>query len=83
MTEPELADRIIGQGRALARAIEALGTIDPTGPFERAIAGLLLTAYKRRLKSIVGAAPSWVSERIQSASERVGDDRAAVWMSDN
>jgi hypothetical protein len=30
--DPELTDRIIAQGRALVRAIEALGTIEPTGP---------------------------------------------------
>jgi hypothetical protein len=38
MTDPELTDRILRQGRALVRAIEALGTIEPTGPFERALA---------------------------------------------
>jgi len=37
-------DRIILQGRALVRAIEALGTIKPTGPFERALARLLMAA---------------------------------------
>ena len=65
------------------RAIEALGTIEPGGPFERAIAGLLLAAYKRRLRGIVEIAPSWVAEQILSASQHVGDDRAAVWMSEN
>jgi hypothetical protein len=47
MTNPELTDRILRQGRALVRAIEALGTIQPTGPFERALARLLMAAYKR------------------------------------
>ena len=28
-----------GKDRALVRAIEALGTIEPTGPIERALAG--------------------------------------------
>jgi len=37
----DLIDRILTQGRALVRAIEALGTIQPTGPFERALARLL------------------------------------------
>jgi hypothetical protein len=32
---------------------------------------------------IVEAVPPWVAEKILSASERIGDDRAAVWMSDN
>jgi hypothetical protein len=32
--------RILTHPRALVRAIEALGTIQPTGPFERALARL-------------------------------------------
>jgi hypothetical protein len=35
MTNPELTDRIITQGRALVRAIEPLGTIEPTNRLER------------------------------------------------
>ena len=42
------------------RAIEALGTIEPTGPIERALARLLLAGYKRRLRAI--------SFSVQSAS---------------
>ena len=42
-----LTDRILLQGRALVRAIEAMGTIQPFGPFERALARLLMAAYKR------------------------------------
>ena len=83
MTGHELTDRIIAQGKALVRAIEALGTIEPSGPFERAIAGLLLAAYKRRLRGIVEVVPAWVSEEIMNASQRIGDDRVAVWMSEN
>ena len=79
MTDPELTYRVI----ALVRAIEALGTIEPSGPFERAIAGLLLAVYKRRLRAIVETASSWVAEEILSASEHIGEDRAAVWMSEN
>ena len=67
--DPELTDRIIQQGHALVRAIEALSTIDPSGPFEELIAGLLLAAYKRRLRGIVGAVPAWMTERILAASE--------------
>ena len=44
---------------------------------------LLLYVYKRRLRGIVEAAPTWVGEEILSASERIGDQRAALWMSDN
>ena len=78
-----LTDHIIAQGRALVRAIEALATIEPTGPFERAIAGLLLAAYKRRLRAIIGAVPARVGEEILSASERIGDQRTVLWLSEN
>jgi hypothetical protein len=67
----------------LVRAIEALGTIEPSGPFERALARLLIAAYKRRLRAIVKVVPTWVSEEIPSASERIGDDRAVLGMSKN
>jgi hypothetical protein len=69
--------------RALVRAIEALGTIQPTGPFERALARLLMAAYKRRLRGIVKLAPAWVSEEILNASEHIGEDRAVLWLSQN
>ena len=42
MPDPAHTSRILEQGKALVRAIEALGTIEPSGPFERALAGLLL-----------------------------------------
>jgi hypothetical protein len=83
MTDPALTEHIIAQGKAIVRAIEALGTIEPSGPFERAIAGLLLAAYKRRLRAIVKVAPSWVTEEILSASEHIENDRPALWMSNN
>jgi hypothetical protein len=69
-----LTDRIISQIRALVRASEALGTVEPTGPFERALA---------RLRAIVKVVPTWVSEEMLSASEHTGDDRTVLWMSDN
>ena len=50
MSTTEAADRVITQGHALVRAIEALGTIEATGHFEQAVAGLLATAYRRRLR---------------------------------
>jgi hypothetical protein len=70
VTISDPTDRIIAQGKALVRAIEALGTIQPTGPFERALARLLMAAYKRRLRGIVAAAPAWVSGEMLSTSER-------------
>ncbi len=67
--------------QSLVRAIEALGTIEPSGWSERALAGLLMAAYKRQLRAIIAAAPDWVGERILSASQHVGDDRPAVCFS--
>jgi hypothetical protein len=83
VTIPDRTDRIRAQGRALVRTIEALGTIEPSGPFERALARLLVAAYKRRLRAIVKVVPTWVSEQILSASEHIRDDRAVLWMSEN
>jgi hypothetical protein len=85
MTEPnlELTDRVLAQGKALARAIAALETIEPSGWFERAIAGLLLLAYRRRLRGIVEAAPEWMAEEILGASQYTGSDRAMPWLSEN
>jgi hypothetical protein len=37
MPDPAVAETVIEQGKALVRAIEAMGTIHPTGWFERAI----------------------------------------------
>ena len=54
-----------------------------SAPFEPPLSRLLLAAYKRRLRAIVAAAPSWVGEEILSASERIGDKRRALWLSDN
>ena len=51
-------DRILCQGKVLVPPIEALSTIEPTGPTERVLAGLLLAGYKRRLRAIVEAVPS-------------------------
>ena len=81
--EPDLVARILTCGRALVRAIEALGTIHPSGPFERALARLLMAAYKRRPRGIVKLAPAWVSEEILNASQHIGDDRAVLWTSKN
>lgn len=47
---------------------EALGTNEPTGPFERIIAGLLMATYKRRLRALVVKVPACVTEEILSAS---------------
>ena len=58
MTVPAFTDHILRQGTALVRAIEALGTIAPSGPSERALARRLLAAYKRRLRGIAEAAPA-------------------------
>jgi hypothetical protein len=66
----DLTNRIISQDRTLARAIEVLGTIRPTGPFGRALARLLMAAYKRCLRAIVKVVLTWVSEKMLSTRER-------------
>ena len=63
--------------------IKCLGTFKPDGPFEHPLVGLLLAAYKRRLWTIVRSAPAWATEKILSASEHTGDDRAVLWPSKN
>ncbi len=67
MTDPTATETVIEQGKALVRAIKSIGTIEPSGPLERALAGL----------------PEWVTEEILSASQHIGDDKAAVWFGDN
>jgi hypothetical protein len=57
--------------------------IEGMGPIERVQAWFLIQAYKRRLRAIVGVVPAWVAEEILSASEGVGSERPAVWMSKN
>ena len=79
----ETADRIIRQGRTLVRAIEGLSEVDPTGPIERLMIRMLLDSYKQRLQALVAALPAWAVEKILSAGEHVGDDRAVVWVSRN
>jgi hypothetical protein len=76
-------ERILEQGQALVRAIEALEVIEPTGPLERAQVWLLLQAYRHRLRAIVAAAPAWLAEEILSASQEIESDRPAVWLSEN
>jgi hypothetical protein len=56
----------INQGRALARAVEALNVAEMKDPFERAVAELLQAAYERQLDDIMASAPSWMGEEISS-----------------
>jgi hypothetical protein len=63
-SDPIHTDRIIAQGKALVRATEALGTIEPSGWFERWQARMLQTAYEERLRAIVAAVPTEKSEGI-------------------
>jgi hypothetical protein len=69
---------MLEQGKALVRAIEALETIEPTGPIERTMAALLVQAYRYRLRAVVVAAPGWLAEEVLSAGQGVGWDREAV-----
>lgn len=57
--------------------------IEHTGWLERSQVWLLLQAYRRRLRAIVPAAPDWLAEEILSASQAIGKNRAAVWLSEN
>lgn len=45
MINPELADHIIAQGKVLVRAVAALATIEPSGPFERVLATVPATDW--------------------------------------
>jgi hypothetical protein len=58
MNDQQIIDRIIRRGRALVRAVDALGTIQPIGLFECALTRLLVAAYKRRFRGIVKVRPS-------------------------
>ncbi|MFW6126337.1 MAG: hypothetical protein ACOC58_04450 [Chloroflexota bacterium] len=82
MAEGETTERILRQGKALVRAIEALETIQKSGPLERALVWFVLEANRHRLREIIKAAPSWMGEEILSASQVVGSSRAAVWLSE-
>jgi hypothetical protein len=46
-------ERILQQGQALVRPIQALQAVEPTLSFELAQVWLLLQAYRRRLRVIV------------------------------
>jgi len=65
------------------QATEALGIIQTSSPFERALARLLLATYNRCLRRIIKAAPVWAGEDILGASGRIMDWRAGLWMSEN
>jgi hypothetical protein len=65
MTEPTLTDRILRQGKALVPAIEALATIEPSGPFERALAQPLQAPYNHELRNAVefaSSSPVWLPD---------------------
>jgi hypothetical protein len=78
MTNLNVTETVIEQGKALVRAIEAMGMIHLTGWFERAIVGLIMAAYKQRLRAIVAAVPDWMTKKMLTASEHIGNDAAAV-----
>jgi hypothetical protein len=76
-------NRILKQVQAFAHQIQVPASIEPPGLLERALARLLMAAYRRRLRAIVRVVPTWVSEEILSASEHIRDDRPVPWMSKN
>ena len=63
-----VTERALEQGKALAKAIESVETIESTGPIERVPAWFLLQAYRRRRRAIAEAPPDWLAEVILSAS---------------
>ena len=69
----EVTAQIISEGKALVQAIEAIGTIVPSGLFERQLARLLTVVYRHRLRLLVGTAPAWISEQILSVSAQSRD----------
>jgi hypothetical protein len=69
VTNPGLTDRIIRQGKALSVPSRLWAPSNPAARSSVCWCGLLLAAYKHRLRQIVGVAPAWVSEEILSASE--------------
>lgn len=76
-------EKMLAQGKALFRAIEALETIDAVQRDERQTASRLVETYRRGLREIVASALAWVSEEIVSANQRIDDGRWLLWMSDN
>jgi hypothetical protein len=65
------------------KGIEALDTIEPTRPVEDVLVWLLIKVYRRWPRGIMGVAPTWVSKRILTASEGIGVQRSAVWLSES
>jgi hypothetical protein len=65
VTIPDPTDRIITKARALVPAIEALATIEPSGPFERALAQPLQAPYNHELRNAVefaSSSPVWLPD---------------------
>lgn len=56
-------ERILHQAGALVGAIEALETIERTGPIEKAVVWLPLQAQRPRLRAMVETGPEWVWQR--------------------
>jgi hypothetical protein len=46
------------------------------------IAGLLGVDCKRRLRAVLKVVPDWMAEELLGASERIGDDRATLWINE-
>lgn len=81
--ELTVTDKILERGKALTSGIAALEALEATGALERPMVGLVLKTYRKRLRAIVATPPPGVSEEILSASERISEDRPAIWLSEN
>ena len=56
---------------------------DCTGPFGRPLTRLLITAYRRRLRSVVAVVTAPGTEEIFGASEWGGGGRVEMWVREN
>jgi hypothetical protein len=83
VTDDETTNRIIEQGHALVRAVEALEAIEPSGWFERAIVWLLLATYGRRLEVVFTSMPERAVAKILDASKDFEGDKYIVRISNN
>jgi hypothetical protein len=63
-TEKDRTQQTIVYGRALVRAIEALGAIATTDQVGQTLASQLITAYEQQIQAIIEASPGLVAEAL-------------------
>ena len=75
----DLNHRIMIQGRALVRAIKATGTIEPSGPFERAFGPPADGRLQAPASCHRGGCTHLGKRGDLSTSEHIRDRRAVLW----